>query len=136
MCEKNLGKSCTKQGKLGSPPRVREKLKQWEAGLVGNRITPACAGKTRLETMEMLVVRDHPRVCGKNMLAVVFKVSALGSPPRVREKLNLCWIGHVFLRITPACAGKTLARLLELSLKRDHPRVCGKNLRQMLQNQS
>ena len=31
------------------------------------------------------------------------------------------------LRITPACAGKTIPDSLSEANKRDHPRVCGEN---------
>ena len=34
------------------------------------------------------------------------------------------------LRITPACAGKSLCRFLRFLSVQDHPRVCGEKLKQ------
>ena len=66
-------------------------------------------------------------MCGKNSLFEWFSKTRSGSPPRVREKQNLKKGIYSNVRITPACAGKTLHRTCLLHLKRDHPRVCGKN---------
>ena len=49
-------------------------------------ITPACAGKTYLPEERETVVRDHPRVCGKNIQKLTKTQGMWGSPPRVREK--------------------------------------------------
>ena len=50
-----------------------------------------------------------------------------GSPPRVRGKLaDFSELFHA-VRITPACAGKTLVRLSLSTRIKDHPRVCGEN---------
>ena len=51
----------------------------------------------------------------------------LGSPPRVRGKLCAASIPWIFLRITPACAGKTNLVDALADLHEDHPRVCGEN---------
>ncbi len=51
----------------------------------------------------------------------------MGSPPRMRERLE---VGHnlcVLPRITPAYAGKTSSYILLPSANKDHPRVCGKD---------
>ena len=61
-------------------------------------------------------------------------VSSPGSPPRVREKL---FGNHVYTSdygITPACAGKTLIRILKSTQMRDHPRVCGKNHKNQMEH--
>ena len=52
---------------------------------------------------------------------------ALGSPPRVREKLHLHLSVCQVSRITPACAGKTVKTTKIIRGIQDHPRVCGKN---------
>ena len=92
------------------------------------RITPACAGKTGIATKALVLVRDHPRVCGKNLAPTAKPLVIQGSPPRVREK-------HIYpqtfvsrLRITPACAGKTRHISNAATFLEDHPRVCGQNL--------
>ena len=111
----------------GSPPRVREKHSQLLLLLPVYGITPACAGKTTAITQTDSKIRDHPRVCGKNSALYKRNSSLVGSPPRVREKPDNFCTASSFVRITPACAGKTLARALSLESGQDHPRVCGKN---------
>ena len=50
----------------GSPPRVRGKRYDNKLLLITARITPACAGKTLLESTRLYSPEDHPRVCGEN----------------------------------------------------------------------
>ena len=70
-------------------------------------ITPACAGKTNRVTAKLVIVWDHPRMCGENKATMLpFGVCA-GSPPHVRGKLASFFSGLWNGRITPACAGKT-----------------------------
>ena len=71
----------------GSPPRVRGKhpFRRGRAPL--RRITPACAGKTRLTSHAYHPPADHPRVCGENEYYKEIGFIADGSPPRVRGKL-------------------------------------------------
>ena len=90
-------------------------------------ITPACAGKTRFQISLAVWLWDHPRVCGKNCWKQEDISDSLGSPPRVREKLVIVFVYIAYLRITPACAGKTSCLVHFQQLLQDHPRVCGKN---------
>ena len=96
----------------GSPPRVRGKLPQVCFSNTNKRITPACAGKTQTLRSQILSARDHPRVCGENVLKCHGLFMWSGSPPRVRGKLLLYVTFALHLRITPACAGKTAYRAL------------------------
>ena len=118
----------------GSPPHVREKLTSDYKALSRIRITPACAGKTDVYSHFICSFQDHPRECGKNSPSKVSDFEALGSPPRVREKLasSLC----VMLRsgITPASAGKTECFDRAFGATWDHPRECGKNRQSQLLN--
>ena len=107
MCGKNVRLMSWVSNKLGSPPRVREKLHVLGERLSCIRITPACAGKTLYSVTSNSLARDHPRVCGKNHNLARLCLFFVGSPPRVREKPEL--IGR------------------PISLSGDHPRVCGKN---------
>ena len=109
----------------GSPPRVRGK--GWrtvaEALMIG--ITPACAGKSRLQGSNLQLPGDHPRVCGEKNPSSRTVQDVEGSPPRVRGKglhvrQYLCCVG-----ITPACAGKSGLQGGAAPRLRDHPRVCG-----------
>ena len=108
VCGKNYLQFKRMNRTTGSPPRVREKRiwngnQFWYAG-----ITPACAGKTMLSQHFQLNQQDHPRVCGKNLVALISTIFLMGSPPRVREKLFDNHMKFCVFRITPACAGKTL----------------------------
>ena len=51
--------------RLGSPPRVRGKGSSLRNFVVGLRITPACAGKSRILCINLCRCKDHPRVCGE-----------------------------------------------------------------------
>ena len=107
VCGKNTQMMDAAQNVKGSPPRVREKhdADMVKAAVVG--ITPACAGKTAASHYGWCRAWDHPRVCGKNVSAILLHLYYQGSPPRVREKLcNTVKFFHI-LGITPACAGKT-----------------------------
>ena len=73
---------------LRSPPRVRGKA----AFDTGHRqvegITPACAGKSSVRELLLIVSRDHPRVCGEKPLQSSVNCTMEGSPPRVRGKAS------------------------------------------------
>ena len=71
------------------------------------RITPADAGKTARTRPSRRSARDHPRGCGENGSVPHAIGGSLGSPPRMRGKLD-CF-DHVINAdgITPADAGKT-----------------------------
>ena len=92
-----------------------------------SRITPAYAGKTSTQVTSKLVARDHPRVCGENVLCWRKSVMQRGSPPRMRGKRLPRKIAIVADGITPAYAGKTDLRFANLEGAEDHPRVCGEN---------
>ena len=93
VCGKNILLMITTNLNEGSPPRVREKPKESDLFADNTGITPACAGKTSTVPMSKEGLRDHPRVCGKNLGALRLALVVSGSPPRVREK-RLCVGGH------------------------------------------
>ena len=94
----------------------------------GIGITPACAGKSAVGCCRCFWGRDHPRVCGEKLLAVVGRERSEGSPPRVRGKVLQAPKSNDYAGITPACAGKRgeLERCRRRS--EDHPRVCGEKI--------
>ena len=112
----------------GSPPRVRGKEDGFaQLGNVGG-ITPAYAGKRRCPRFRPGKIRDHPRVCGEKSLQKPDITRSVGSPPRMRGKVDLSLKVVRVLGITPACAGKSCPFLRRTSPRRDHPRVCGEKL--------
>ena len=86
VCGKNRQAMKQMQGGPGSPPRVREKRPPIFRQFLVYGITPACAGKTVKDFKNLVRGRDHPRVCGKNLITTDCIDNVLGSPPRVREK--------------------------------------------------
>ena len=112
----------------GSPPRVRGKAWRLPAAPGTQGITPACAGKSGPISASGRAIRDHPRVCGEKALHDGGILPAQGSPPRVRGKVFLPFVGSRHTGITPACAGKSTPSLAVFGLHRDHPRVCGEKV--------
>ncbi len=108
MCgeKSSLFDSCPKTA--GSPPHVRGKAWDWSQFGVSNRITPACAGKSRLYEYINNRKQDHPRMCGEKRGIGHNLAYQIGSPPHVRGKENPVPHTYPKNRITPACAGKRL----------------------------
>ena len=110
VCGKDEGVGLHEIAVQGSPPRVREGRHRHHACAERRRITPACAGRTHTLSTRSGCRRDHPRVCGKDAGRENGGGRRVGSPPRVREGLDQCLISPLKIRITPACAGRTLLR--------------------------
>ena len=64
--EKPLGK-VQQWFEPGSPPRMRGKALTNGACVSEVRITPAYAGKSTHHYSEVIVKKDHPRVCGEKL---------------------------------------------------------------------
>ena len=112
----------------GSPPRVRGKGTSSASTTALFRITPAYAGKSNMIFLRQHVRKDHPRVCGEKHPSTAIRQRNTGSPSRMRGKAVHHKHRHSPGRITPACAGKSLARSCLPGCLRDHPRVCGEKL--------
>ena len=108
MCGNNGIKTAAKWGAGGSPPHVREQLKNKPDYVKPMRITPACAGTTLIFMQLYIDIQDHPRMCGNNLHLSDSNSDEVGSPPHVREQLKFCLKTFLRLRITPACAGTTI----------------------------
>ena len=91
-------------------------------------ITPAYAGKSQPWRSYSQRRWDHPRVCGEKLLRGVIGEDCMGSPPRMRGKVDDVPGVVVHGGITPACAGKRSARSAACLAGKDHPRVCGEKL--------
>ena len=70
----------------GSPPRVRGKVFEAAPNVIQERITPACAGKSKGQLDFPIYFEDHPRVCGEKSGSLTVARAITGSPPRVRGK--------------------------------------------------
>ena len=92
------------------------------------RITPAYAGKSERAEFGVLMVEDHPRVCGEKGSSGGIGIYKTGSPPRMRGKVNIAPKWNYCYRITPAYAGKSKT-FTHIDVRTgDHPRVCGEKL--------
>ena len=104
---------------------MRGKVMHVAHGLIDARITPAHAGKSLVCFREIFGIRDHPRACGEKLLCGFCVSCRLGSPPRMRGKEQDHTAPYPDRRITPAHAGKSRQRGLQVSRNGDHPRACG-----------
>ena len=95
------------------------------------RIIPACAGTTRFLVLFRNVFSDHPRVCGYNSFNLSNTSCDSGSSPRVRVQHDTRYMYDVIPGIIPACAGTTAKLNGIKNPRRDHPRVCGYNIRNL-----
>ena len=110
---------------LGSPPRGRGKVCVTPHFAAYSGITPAWAGKRCFQIGLFHRRRDHPRVGGEKLFAVVACPALKGSPPRGRGKAGCAALRWSFGGITPAWAGKSPLSALEVVCRGDHPRVGG-----------
>ena len=110
---------------MGSPPRVRGKLKDTPQQVLSEGITPARAGKTVYPGTRFCMFSDHPRACGEKHASVPAFRGSGGSPPRVRGKPYASDLEEVQNGITPARAGKTSCTGVASGALPDHPRACG-----------
>lgn len=132
---------------LGLPPRVWGKGLRLSICTIDDRITPTYVGK-REKTAETVILshgspprmwgkshgsnrnheccRDHPHVCGKKVPLPLKTLVVPGSPPRMWEKEHRALPLADRDGITPTYVGKRQIFTLKLTLKRDHPHVCGK----------
>ena len=88
-------------------------------------ITPACAGKMRRDRAHRCGRRDPPRLCGEKMFCRAASAAPIGSPPLTRGKVWRWRSSAPRPGITPAYAGKRLARPSGALGRSDHPRLCG-----------
>ena len=112
---------------MGSSPRVRGKHRIRLLFGGGQRLIPACAGKTALSQATHGPGPAHPRVCGENFPGSTPANRSVGSSPRVRGKRVFMPPIPKRVGLIPACAGKTKELLRLASLTGAHPRVCGEN---------
>ena len=113
----------------GSPPRVRGTVGVVALDRGLHRITPACAGNRLLHRLGQLFFWDHPRVCGEQFSGEDAHEVRVGSPPRVRGTGGFYPGQHSVCGITPACAGNSWTAPGRIGRSRDHPRVCGEQMR-------
>ena len=110
VCGEKAAELIGKRYGMGSPPRMRGKVKNTWVMKRPSRITPAYAGKSADWYANPENHEDHPRVCGEKSVLLLPQREALGSPPRMRGKEPCSPILAPAIGITPAYAGKSLVR--------------------------
>ena len=127
MCgEHALLKNQQKPG-VGSSPHVRgahvfRSVSDDRAGII-----PACAGSTLGIARIMLVVGDHPRMCGEHRFSHPATMRLKGSSPHVRGAQRRWMVYCLIFGIIPACAGSTSQKRSYSTRFWDHPRMCGEH---------
>ena len=98
----------TTRRQWGSLPLVRERRNIRLSIKNGVRITPARAGKTKIQSSGITTRKDHSRSCGKDANRFITNYVERGSLPLVRERPAQDPGADAGRRITPARAGKTV----------------------------
>ena len=109
----------------GSPLHMRGKEYGIGEKRMKARITPAYAGKRKLDRGWGSLHKDHPCVCGEKSVMLLEKSKNIGSPLRMRGKVGEFSFTLGAMRITPAYAGKSMYANLSTKSVEDHPCVCG-----------
>ena len=110
MCGEKRAEFVFSSALVGSPPRMRGKVRAIVDAALEGGITPAYAGKRACCWGHPAAWGDHPRTCGEKSMYDYGNNTAQGSPPRMRGKDVASVIRNCTARITPACAGKRCAR--------------------------
>ena len=113
----------------GSPPRMRGRASSRRRISAAVGITPAYAGKSYGRASYWQSSGDHPRVCGEEERVGGKGVPRAGSPPRMRGRDSGNYLTTPSSGITPAYAGKSFRQPPHDVMRRDHPRVCGEEVR-------
>ena len=111
----------------GSPPLTRGARSSVALTVPVNGITPAYAGSTRCPRRPWTRNRDHPRLRGEHLMALVKSLLSSGSPPLTRGARIFDRVADHHQRITPAYAGSTPLRGLLRKELTDHPRLRGEH---------
>ena len=119
----------TRRAGNGSPPRVRSRHPAAVHFPRTVGITSACAEQTAASACPCPCAPDHLRVCGADQSTLPTQFAQLGSPPRVRSRLESDAVGQLGRGITSACAEQTALMASEMFSRRDHLRVCGADTR-------
>ena len=113
--------------RFGSSPHMRGKRPRRRRVDDPRRIIPAHAGQTTRPKSRAILLADHPRTCGANVLRGDLHHKDFGSSPHMRGKHSTVSFHAMRVRIIPAHAGQTPHTHRASSPRSDHPRTCGAN---------
>ena len=113
--------------RAGSSPHARGKQPPSQPAKRRKRLIPACAGKTKFESLLDDIAKAHPRMRGENKLIGTSETALLGSSPHARGKRRTSIVGTIPVGLIPACAGKTVDLDIPSCSAKAHPRMRGEN---------
>ena len=114
---------------MGSSPHARGALDDGQRiGFIAG-IIPACAGSTTVGEVQVVALRDHPRMRGEHAYPLIAATASAGSSPHARGARSA--VNHSIREkgIIPACAGSTYRRFRQRLRSGDHPRMRGEHFR-------
>ena len=98
---------------------------------VAERIIPAYAGSTRMNSSKISIPTDHPRIRGEHVTARSASRRSIGSSPHTRGAPVDVGADRGRCRIIPAYAGSTGKCLRQGFRREDHPRIRGEHRSQL-----
>ena len=129
LCGEHLAVLMSKTSPLGSPPPVWGTHYLQCSHRFAWGITPTCVGNTGFVPFALLLIWDHPHLCGEHAAGVNFSFPPTGSPPPVwGTRFEVCKLYKIF-RITPTCVGNTFFCYNRNNKSWDHPHLCGEHVR-------
>ena len=109
----------------GSSPRVWGQVILVPSSVIAERIIPTRVGTRAKDWNEDLKHKDHPHACGDKLIPALFRISVLGSSPRVWGQVvafrNLMQV----YRIIPTRVGTSPMKNGIQGDYKDHPHACG-----------
>ena len=105
----------------GEDPNVRHRAER------GGGSPPHARGRRVPGASTQMAKVDHPRMRGEDVGLWPETGVKMGSPPHARGRPADTSPVAFFVRITPACAGKTARRQRSAQVPPDHPRMRGED---------
>ena len=116
-------------GFRGTSPHVRGRPMAPRLFSLGAGNIPACAGQTNFCWSLSRSFAEHPRMCGADNSSRSTPRRRHGTSPHVRGRLDRSSYHTRRSRNIPACAGQTRPWSLTRATRREHPRMCGADMR-------
>ena len=119
---------------VGSSPHARGTLPVFGQRIPFAGIIPACAGNTTTPPYTDSDQRDHPRMRGEHSLPYSFVASPWGSSPHARGTHFRISMERGAHGIIPACAGNTGSFHGLTPAVKDHPRMRGEHVGEVVKD--
>ncbi len=129
VCGEQLLRALRSYPRYGSAPRVRGTVIYNELFRDQDRVSPACAGNRLGVMARSCSTPGQPRVCGEQSRRLPQFGRSVGSAPRVRGTATLLCRRCLSVRVSPACAGNSIANFTSAPRASGQPRVCGEQER-------